>query len=1056
MLSIALLGTPALTLAGSPLPVTRRKSRAILYYLAAHDRPLTRDQLLAFFWPDLDRAAAQQTLRTTLHGLRKALGEHLLIEDDTLSFSTDTRIDVHQFRSALSQHASHLTSNLQLLTATLQLYRADFLSGFTLPDLPTFDDWAATEREHYRRLAVRGFSTLSQLNESNGTYTTALDSLEHALAFDPMQEDLQRAAMRLHYLAGNRAAAIRRYDSLRKLLDEEMGVPPMAETRAVYDAIINDKLETQNPKSQESKNHKQTSQLQGQISNASRLILSSPPLPRSSVPLPFTGRDQELEQLQMLTAAHRLVLLEGEPGIGKTRLAHEYLHSVNTIPLIGSAHELEAALPYQPIIEALRSLLTRADWPALQAAIRANLPPVWLAESLRLLPELDPASETPARRVVGPTDEPRLWEGLHQLLRTLATLHPVTLFIDDLQWADSATLALLGYLVRQPLEDIFYLAAARPVPPRSPLATLLQTLTRENRFGHLPLQRLTSQHIATLTQNFCSDNADALTEWLTRTSEGNPYVLAELLRYAAEQGYLVEGHVDIEALSKSPVVPQTIYTLTQSRLNRLSESARRVLDAAVAIGREFEFDVVYRAAGLSEAAALDSVDELRAAGLIHPVDWSASKSTRLLYQFDHSVTMEVAYREVGEARHRILHRRVAEALESLPGRSRDDTLAGLIASHFGEGQSPDQAAPYAIRAGDQAMRLAAWREAADFYDQALAADLDEKVRREVNMKLGEARFRASETAQATEAFRAALSASVPESDDANLARLALARSLFTQARFGEAVELIQQIHTTDSSIAAQREFAWGAALSIEGADLAAATEHLRLAQTLLHQSGLPSDLPVLAQTHFELGNVSAQQGDLEQAVALYREALDIAEEAPDNLGLPQRLLALNNLGYHLHLLSDPSAIEFAQSGLRLAQDNGIVPMQMFLFSTLGEIALAAQQLDQAESYFNEGLAIAERLSNPERIAGLNANLGLVARARGQTDLAIHRLSTALARADSLGTRHLATQIRIWLAPLLPAPVAQMYLSEARAFAESSGRKRLLEEIQRLETQPPTT
>ena len=1042
MLSIALLGTPALNLDGHPLAVTRRKSRAVLYYLAAHERPLTRDQLLTLFWPDLDRAAAQQTLRTTLHGLRKALGSALVSDEDTLGFSTDTAIDVRHFESALQAARPTSTRSVQLLTTTLQLYRADFLAGFTLPDAPAFDDWAAIEREHYRRLAVRGWSTLSRLHEDNGDHSAALESLERALAFDPLQEDLQRTAMRLHYLAGDRAAAIRRYDTLRKLLDEEMGVPPMAETRTVYDAIITDTLEI--PKT---KNPTPNPMIASSANPLARTTPTPPPL-RSPAPLPFTGRNEELKTLHSLVASHRLTVLEGEPGIGKTRLAQEFINGANTIALVGSAHELETALPYQPIREALRLLVARTlppAWPALQAALQKNVSPLWLAEVSRLLPELEWVTGTPG--VNSGADESRLWEGLHQFLIVLADQYPVTIFIDDLQWADSATLALLGYLIRQPTPGIFYLAAVRPVPPRSPLATLLQTLTRENRFTHLPLRRLTAQDIAALTQYICNDQAETLTDWLTRTSEGNPYVLAELLRYASENGLISDGQVNLEALSKSPIVPQTIYTLTQARLNRLSDSARRVLDTAVAIGREFEFDVVYRAAGLSESATLDALDELRAAVLIHPVERATVKPTRLLYAFDHGVTLEVAYREVGEVRHRILHRRVAEAFEWV----RDDSLAGLIASHFIEGRSPERAAPYAIRAGDQATRLAAWREAADFYEQALTADLDAEQRRTVNMKLGETHFRASETARASEAFRAALSASPPESDEANLARLALARSLFTQARFAEAVELIQQVHSANLSITAQREFSWGAALSIEGADLAAASEHLRLADTLLNQAGRPTDFPILAQTRFELGSVAAQQGDLQQAIRLYREALDIAEEAPGDTGLVQRALALNNLGYHLHLLNDPAAQEYAQTGLQLARENGLLPMQTFLLSTLGEIALAAQQFDQAEQSFNAGLALAERLNNPERIAGLTANLGLVALARRQTDLAIHHLSTALARADGLGTRHLAAQIRLWLIPLLPAPVAQTYLAEAKAFAESSGRKRLLEEVKNLES-----
>ena len=256
MLSILLLGQPQILLDGKPLNIARRKSRALLYYLAAHDAnaPLSREHLLAFFWPDLDRPAAQQTLRTTLHGLRKALGGSLVVEENTIALAPEVDIDVRRFESNLQAQRSTSTHNAQpprfasnlhvsRLTSILQLYRAEFLSGFTLPDSPAFDDWAAIERERYRRLAVRGLMQLSQLHEANQNFAEALDTLDRALAFDSLQEDLQRAAMRLHYLAGDRAAAIRRYDSLRRLLDEEMGVPPMAETRALYDAIITDALE---------------------------------------------------------------------------------------------------------------------------------------------------------------------------------------------------------------------------------------------------------------------------------------------------------------------------------------------------------------------------------------------------------------------------------------------------------------------------------------------------------------------------------------------------------------------------------------------------------------------------------------------------------------------------------------------------------------------------------------------------------------------------------------------------------------------------------------------
>ncbi len=259
VLSIQLLGPPQILSDGQPLELTRRKSRALIYYLAAHPRPLTRDHLLAFFWPDAERVRAQQILRTTLHGLRKALGSALVVEDTALSFSPNLEVDARQFESNLQ------SSNPQLLITTLAFYRGDFLQDFTLPDTPAFEDWTVAERERYRRLRVRGLTALSQHYETERNFPAALETLEQALATDPLQEDVQRHALRLHYFAGDRAGAIRRYEQLRQLLDAEMGVPPMAETRAVYDAIINDKLEI--PKIQDSRLKIQGSRFKTQSPN---------------------------------------------------------------------------------------------------------------------------------------------------------------------------------------------------------------------------------------------------------------------------------------------------------------------------------------------------------------------------------------------------------------------------------------------------------------------------------------------------------------------------------------------------------------------------------------------------------------------------------------------------------------------------------------------------------------------------------------------------------------------------------------------------------------------
>jgi DNA-binding SARP family transcriptional activator/Flp pilus assembly protein TadD len=1024
MLSIKLLGSPQVLDDQTPIHISRRKNRAILYYLAANPAPLSREHLLIFFWPDHERSSGQQILRTTLHDLRKVLGTDLLVVDENITLSTEVNIDARKFEAIKSPLMPELTQ----LASILELYRGDFLENFDLPDSSDFENWQILQAQYYRRLYIQGITHLSQIYSEMGDYLKALSALEKALLIDPLQEDLQRSALRLHYLAGDRTGAIRRYEMLCKLLDDEMGVPPMAETRETYQAIITDSLPMPEV-------HLPTT--------IRPLILRG--ISKSQPDIPFTGRTEELQKLQDLSKglSNRLILIEGEAGIGKTRLADEYIGQTQAIVLCGAGHELEQGLPYQPIIDALRSLSNHPTWPNLRSSIQ--MADLWKIETSRLMPGLFPhlVSTMTGEDV---TTEARLREGINQLLRAISLQHQVIFYLDDIQWADASTMALLGYLLREPVcPSITFLASSRPAAPRSPLAMLMHTLTRENRLARIPLTRLTAEDILSFSSHFSASASGPLAEWLNRNGEGTPYFLVELIRYAREKGFLTpDGQVEVDALSQSPVVPATIYSIFQSHLSELSDAARRVLDAAVAVGRDFELEVCIRASGLSETAAMDGLDELINSGLVDPLDDKR-------FTFHHSLIMEVAYREIGEARHRLIHRQVAEAIKNIY-HNRIDSVAGLLAWHYGEGYAPNLAAPFAFRAGQQAARLAAWREAIGFYEQALVGEHSPKQMGNIYLALAHACMQVGEPSKAADVYRLAvdLAHGAEQSRQREKARLGLAQAYLVQGRYEEVLSIVQQVLAAhESGFAAEAELIWGTALSLEGVDLKQASEHLQYAEQQLYSMGKP-DPTGLSHIKFEQGSLAAQQGDLEKAATLYREALTVSQS--DDSALNWRILAQNNLGYHLLLLGDPSAIEYAQAGLKLALEKGVLTQTPYLYSTLGEIALADNDLEMADRHFNEGLRLAEQFSIKERIAGLTANLGLVAVGRGQKDLAIHHLSTALAQSDAIGTRHLSAQVRIWLVPLLPRDEARVHLLEARSIAEAGNRQRLLADISRLEAQ----
>jgi hypothetical protein len=378
----------------------------------------------------------------------------------------------------------------------------------------------------------------------------------------------------------------------------------------------------------------------------------------------------------------------------------------------------------------------------------------------------------------------------------------------------------------------------------------------------------------------------------------------------------------------------------------------------------------------------------------------------------------------------------------------------MLAFHFAEGNDSQRAARYALMAGDQAAKLAAWREAVGFYRQALEPATGD-ARRAILMKLGEAQFQTNDAVQASTSYAEALAlaeALAPDgSPELDAARLALADTLLFQGRYSEILPLVTQVLASrQPHSSAHAELTWGTALSLEGADLAGARAHLDHAEELLASQGDRAEPAMRAAVSFEQGSIAAQQGDLPQAIARYRIALAAAEKLRGDEQRPWRVLAYNNLGYHLLLRGDPAALEYAEEGMRVAQEQGILTIQPYLYSTLGEIALAGDDLATAEQRFAAGLELAERLSIQERVAGLTANLGLVALRRGQPEDAREHLTTALSLADSLGTQHLAAQIRLWLVPLLSGEEAHSRLAEARAIAEAGGRLRLLQEVERLE------
>lgn len=970
---IHLLGIPQIARNDAQPLQLRRRPRLLLFYLAAHLEPISRERCMALFWPENDAESARQLLRTALHQLKVACGDIIVSDNQQLALRPDIWVDTRVLSSVAPGAAD--------IDALIHAPPRDFLADITVGESAAFERWVFGERSRWQhRLADICFQH-AQFHVNNNNLTQAVVAINVAIDYEPLREDIVQLAMQLAYQRSDRAGAIAYYEALQKALDDQLGVPPMPSTTALYHAIVTDQYAAPMP--------------------ATPIVTSNQP---------FVGRQAELITLHGLAWNGRVIVINGDAGIGKTRLASEYLRRSNALIIHATAFEGDQHLPYHVLTTAVRALL---QTPAL-LSLRQNviLAPVWQRELRRLWPELpggDPDTVTPDY------GETRLPEAVALLMQHLGKQRRVAIFVDDAQWLDDASARIMAEFVRRGLELQWQLIiTVRSGDTLPNLQRLLSHAQRQQLLTTIPLQPLSNHE----TQELAQQLQPHVPSDVIQRAEGNPFMLVELLR-----------HHDITAAE----VPAAIRNLIATRITTLSPIARRFLDAAAICGREFRVAQTQAMADVRTAEALDALDELTQQGIIRMVNPQRGR-------FDHVLTMESITAHAGPARVAYLHQRLADYLAT-----QTPPPHAQIAHHYTIAGLPELATPHALTAARHAQQLGAWGES-DYYMRMAIAATPSDAQAPLWLELGETLILAGEEAAAMEAFQQAIHNDA--SGDcliADQARIALARSYIPLARYDDVIAIATPLmNHHDRNIAMHAAFVCGTAYSLAGVDLAHAGELLIHAEQHCRTLNATDILPRIL---FEQAGILAQQGDIDAAVLRYRDALAAAEQAPAHHGRTWHILAHNNLAYHLQLLGQyDEAQRHVRSGIRLAQRAGIHMIQSYLLSTAGEIALAQGDTTGAEQLFYEGLHIAERYGMPERIAGLHANLGLVARAQEDEQRARTTLTHALQEADALGVHHLATQIRIWLAPLLPAPDAHELLNQAEMLATMGQRQKLLTEI----------
>src|SRR5262245_46718297 len=443
---------------------------------------------------------------------------------------------------------------------------------------------------------------------------------------------------------------------------------------------------------------------------------------------PFVGRQPELEILQQALARAgagqgQVVALIGEPGVGKSRLVYEFLHSHHTqgwLRLESSSVSYGKATAYLPVCDLLKAychIEDRDDLRTVRAKITGQL--LTLDEALQ-----DTVPAALALFEALPADSPflaldplqrrrRTLEVLKRVLLRESQVQPLLLVFEDLHWIDSETQAVLDMLVESlPPARVLLLVNYRPEYQHG--------WGSKTYYTQLRLDPLPEASADSLLQALLGNDPGLvpLTQLLIARTQGNPFFLEESVRALVETGVLVgeRGAYRLAQPLDTLQVPATVQALLAARIDRLPPEEKRLLQTAAAIGTEVPWPLLQAIADTSDEALYHSLAQLQAAEFLY----ETSLFPERVYTFKHALTHEVAYGSLLQERRRALHARIVEALETLAGDRVDDQVERL-AQHALRGEAWEKAVAYGRQAGDKAEARSAYRETVVYYEQALAA-----------------------------------------------------------------------------------------------------------------------------------------------------------------------------------------------------------------------------------------------------------------------------------------------------------------------------------------------
>jgi DNA-binding SARP family transcriptional activator len=684
---------------GRSVELGGQKQRALVALLLLEPNcVVSRDRLIEALWEDEPPDTAPKALQVHVSNIRKRLGrDRIATKPPGYAIRVEPgELDLDRFERLVEE------GGRRRLAEALALWRG-----------PPLADFARTRFAQHEigRLEERRLTVLEQRIEADlafGQHADLVAELESLVAEHPLREQIRALQMLALYRSGRQADALEAYQDARRVLVEELGIEPGRELRELHQTILR----------------------QDPVLELDRRVET---VEVPDTPTGFVGRASELAELaaglqDALAGRGRLFLIQGEPGIGKSRLADELMilaRARGATVLAGRCWEAGGAPAYWPWQQSLRAYVRRAEQGALRrqlgegAADVARIVPE-LRDLFAGIPEPEPYESEAARS--------RLFGSTASFLVSAASVKPLVLVLDDLHAADEPSLMLLRF-VASALADsrLLIVATSRDLDPA------LTELGRGPVGRPIHLSGLDEQEVGELAEATAqAEAARRLSAELYSATKGNPLFVLETVRLLAAE-HLLSGATEPTA------IPQTVREAIGLRLRYLSGECRRVLSLASVFGHDFGLVGLERVADYTGIDKLVAVlDEAIAARVAEEISGAVGR-----LRFGHALMRDALYEEIPAVHRERLHRRVGEVLEGLYSGNPEPHLAEL-AHHFSlavPAAAPDKAIDYAKRAGDRAVELLAFEEAARLY--GLALDLldvapDARLRGELLRSLGEA------------------------------------------------------------------------------------------------------------------------------------------------------------------------------------------------------------------------------------------------------------------------------------------------------------------------------